>query len=144
MKGLNKTLLIGNLGADPELRYTSAGKKVVSVGLATNETWKDRVSGEKMERTEWHRVVFFDRLAEIVSEYANKGSQIYVEGKLRTNKWQKDGVDRFTTEILVNDLQLLGRSFESPTPRPTNVLHEPKAKEKDPFDFDFDFEEPPF
>ncbi|MGR8918084.1 MAG: single-stranded DNA-binding protein [Gammaproteobacteria bacterium] len=108
-RGLNKVMLIGNLGADPEVRYTGSGSAVANVRLATAEAWRDRESGEQQERTEWHRVVFFGRLAEIVSEYLKKGSQVYVEGRLQTRKWQdRDGNDRYTTEIVANEMQMLG------------------------------------
>ena len=108
-RGINKVILIGNLGADPETRYSAGGSAVTNVRLATNETWKDRQSGEQQERTEWHRVVFFGRLAEIAAEYLRKGSTVYVEGRLQTRKWQgQDGQDRFTTEIVANEMQMLG------------------------------------
>jgi single-strand DNA-binding protein len=108
-RGINKVILIGNLGDDPEVRYTQGGSAVANVRLATTESWKDKESGEKQERTEWHRVVFFGRLAEIVAEYLKKGSQVYVEGSIRTNKWQdKEGKDRYTTEIIANEMQMLG------------------------------------
>ena len=108
-RGVNKAILVGNLGRDPEVRYSPNGQAVANVTLATSESWKDKTSGEKQERTEWHRVVFFGRLAEIAGEYLKKGAQIYVEGRLQTRKWQdKDGHDRYTTEIVVNDMQMLG------------------------------------
>jgi single-strand DNA-binding protein len=108
-RGINKVILIGNLGDDPEVRYTAGGSAVANVRLATSESWKDKESGEKQERTEWHRVVFFGRLAEIVAEYLKKGSQVYVEGRIQTRKWQdKEGADRWTTEIVANDMQMLG------------------------------------
>ncbi|MCB1748794.1 MAG: single-stranded DNA-binding protein [Gammaproteobacteria bacterium] len=108
-RGLNKVMLIGNLGADPEVRYTAGGSAVANVRLATAEAWRDRDSGEQQERTEWHRVVFFGRLAEIVNEYLRKGSQVYVEGRLQTRKWQdRDGNERYTTEIVANEMQMLG------------------------------------
>lgn len=108
-RGLNKVMLIGNLGADPETRYTGGGRAVANIRLATAESWRDRESGEQQDRTEWHRVVFFGRLAEIVEEYLKKGSQVYVEGRIQTNKWQdKDGNDRYTTEIIANEMQMLG------------------------------------
>ena len=108
-RGVNKVILVGNLGRDPEVRYSPNGQAVANVTLATSESWKDKTSGEKQEKTEWHRVVFFGRLAEIVSEYLRKGSQIYVEGRLQTRKWQdKDGNDRYTTEIVANEMQMLG------------------------------------
>ena len=108
-RGVNKVTLIGNLGADPEVRYTASGSAVANVRLATAETWRDKETGDQQERTEWHRVVFFSRLAEIVGEYLKKGAQIYVEGRLQTRKWQdRDGNDRYTTEIVANEMQMLG------------------------------------
>ena len=107
-RGINKVILIGNLGADPEVRYTPNGNAVVSVNLATSSAWKDKQTGELQERTEWHRVVFFNRLAEIVSEYLHKGSKLYIEGSLRTRKWiDKNNVERYTTEIIANEMQML-------------------------------------
>jgi single-strand DNA-binding protein len=108
-RGINKVILVGNLGADPETRYTQSGSAVCNVRIATSESWKDKQTGENQERTEWHQVVFFGRLGEIAAEYLRKGSQIYVEGSLRTRKWQgKDGQDRYTTEIIGNEMQMLG------------------------------------
>ena len=108
-RGVNKVMLIGHLGADPEVRYMPNGGAVANVTVATTESWKDKSSGEQQEKTEWHRVVFFARLAEIVGEYLKKGSQVYVEGRLQTRKWQdKSGVDRYTTEIVANEMQMLG------------------------------------
>lgn len=108
-RGINKVILIGNLGKDPEVRYMPSGAAVANVTLATTENWKDRQSGENQERTEWHNVVFFNRLAEIAGEYLRKGSQVYVEGSLRTRKWQdKNGQDRYTTEIVASEMQMLG------------------------------------
>ena len=107
-RGINKVILIGNLGKDPETRYMPSGGAVTNITLATSESWKDKNTGETQERTEWHRVVFFNRLAEIVGEYLKKGSKIYVEGSLRTRKWQdRDGQDRYTTEIVANEMQML-------------------------------------
>jgi single-strand DNA-binding protein len=108
-RGINKVILIGNLGGDPEVRYTTTGNKAIAnVNLATSDSWRDRETGEQQERTEWHRVVFFERLAEIVEQYLRKGSKIYVEGRLRTRKWQdRDGNDRYTTEIVANEMQML-------------------------------------
>ena len=108
-RGINKVILVGNLGADPETRYMPSGGAVTNIRLATSDSWKDKQSGEQQERTEWHRVVFFNRLAEIAAEYLRKGSQVYVEGRIRTNKWQgQDGQDRYTTEIVANEMQMLG------------------------------------
>jgi single-strand DNA-binding protein len=107
-RGINKVILVGNLGADPEVRYSAAGSAVTNARLATTDQWKDRQTGEQQERTEWHRLVFFSRLAEIAGEYLKKGSKVYVEGRLQTRKWQgQDGQDRYTTEIVVNDMQML-------------------------------------
>ena len=107
-KGINKVILIGNLGKDPETRYMPSGGAVTNVTLATSDTWKDKNTGESQERTEWHRVVFFNRLGEIAGEYLKKGSKVYVEGSLRTRKWQgKDGQSMYTTEIIANSMQML-------------------------------------
>ena len=108
-RGINKVILVGNLGNDPDIRYTASDAAVANISLATTQSWRDKESGEQQERTEWHRIVFFGRLAEIVAEYLHKGSQIYVEGRLQTRKWQdKDGADRYTTEIVANEMQMLG------------------------------------
>ena len=110
-RGINKVILVGNLGADPEVRYTTSGAAVTNIRLATSETWRDKQSGEQQERTEWHRVVFFGKLAEIAGEYLRKGRQVYVEGSIRTRKWQgQDGQDRYTTEVVGNEMQMLGGS----------------------------------
>ncbi len=107
-RGINKVILIGNLGKDPEVKYMPNGEAVANVTLATSDTWKDKGTGEQVERTEWHRVVFFRRLGEIVGEYLKKGSKIYVEGRLQTRKWQgQDGQDRYTTEIIASEMQML-------------------------------------
>ncbi len=107
-RGVNKVILIGNLGNDPEIRYMPSGGAVTNVSIATSESWKDKNTGQMQERTEWHRVVFFNRLAEIAGEYLKKGSKVYVEGRLQTRKWQgQDGQDRYTTEIVANEMQML-------------------------------------
>ena len=109
MASVNKVILVGNLGADPEVRYMPNGDAVANVRLATTESWKDKASGEKREITEWHRVVFYRKLAEIVGQYLKKGSAVYVEGRIRTRKWQdKEGQERYTTEIEANEMQMLG------------------------------------
>jgi single-strand DNA-binding protein len=119
-RGINKVILIGNLGKDPETRYMPSGGAVTNVTLATSESWKDKNTGEQQERTEWHRVVFFNRLGEIAGEYLRKGSKVYIEGSLRTRKWQgQDGQDRYTTEIVANEMQMLdsrggSASFDAP------------------------------
>ena len=108
-RGVNKVILVGNLGADPETRAMPSGSTVANLRIATSESWRDKTSGEQQERTEWHRVALFGRLAEIASEYLKKGSQVYIEGSLRTRKWQdKQGQERFSTEIVANELQMLG------------------------------------
>ena len=107
-RGVNKVILIGNLGVDPEIRYMPSGGAVANLRIATSENWKDKQTGEMQERTEWHRVVMFGRLAEVAGEYLKKGAKIYVEGRLQTRKWQgQDGQDRYTTEIVANDMQML-------------------------------------
>ena len=108
-RGINKVILVGNLGADPETRYSTSGSAVTNLRIATTDSWRDKQSGEQQERTEWHRVVCFARLAEISAEYLRKGSQVYIEGRLQTRKWQgQDGQDRYTTEIVANEMQMLG------------------------------------
>jgi len=109
-RGINKVILVGNLGRDPETRYMPSGAAVTNLRIATSETWKDKNTGEQQERTEWHSVAMFGRLAEIAAEYLRKGSQVYIEGKLRTRKWQDktDGKDRYTTEIIADEMQMLG------------------------------------
>jgi single-strand DNA-binding protein len=140
-RGVNKVILIGNLGAEPEVRYTANGDAVANVSLATSETWKDKGTGEPQERTEWHRVVFFGKVAEIVQQYLHKGAKIYVEGQLRTRKWQdQSGQDRYTTEVVVGlggTLQMLdGRpaseSESRPTPRAGTNAQRPPARSETP------------
>jgi single-strand DNA-binding protein len=143
-RGVNKVLLIGNLGQEPDVKYMPSGDAVCNVTLATTDSWNDRVSGEKQERTEWHRVVFFKRLAEIAGEYLHKGSQVYIEGRLQTRKWQdKNGQDRYTTEIIASDMQMLGSrgassaSFDAPTSRESEPRTQ-QATQAAPDDFDDD------
>ena len=108
-RGINKVIVVGNLGADPDTRYMPSGGAVTNLSVATSESWKDKQTGEQKERTEWHKVAMFGRLAEIAAEYLRKGSQVYIEGKLRTRKWQdRDGNDRYTTEIIADEMQMLG------------------------------------
>lgn len=149
MASVNKVILIGNLGADPEVRYTTGGDAITSIRVATTEVWKDK-NGEKQERTEWHRVVFFGKTAEIAGEYLKKGSQVYVEGRLQTRKWQdKDGQDRYTTEIVADRMQMLGgrasgsagNGFEvqeRPAPAPAGGATKPAKKGGDFEDFEDD------
>ncbi len=109
-RGINKVILVGHLGADPETRYMPSGGAVTNLRIATSDSWKDKTTGQQQERTEWHNVVMFQRLAEIAAEYLRKGSQVYIEGRIRTRKWQdkNDGHDRYTTEIVANEMQMLG------------------------------------
>jgi single-strand DNA-binding protein len=108
-RGINKVILVGNLGQDPQSRAMPSGKAVVNLRIATTDQWRDKQTGENKENTEWHTVVMFDRLAEVAAEYLRKGSQVYIEGKLRTRKWQdKEGTDRYSTEIVANEMQMLG------------------------------------
>ncbi|MCU7879784.1 MAG: single-stranded DNA-binding protein [Candidatus Thiodiazotropha sp. (ex Lucinoma aequizonata)] len=143
-RGINKVILIGNLGKDPETRYMPSGGAVTNVTLATSESWKDKNSGEQQERTEWHRVVFFNRLGEIVGEYLKKGSKVYLEGSLRTRKWQgQDGQDRYTTEIVGNEMQMLdsrggSASFDSPQHSQGASSPQPAATPRSVPDNDFD------
>ncbi len=106
-RGVNKVILVGNLGQDPETRYLPSGGAVTNVSVATSRTWKDRESGQQQERTEWHRVVFFNKLAEIAGEYLKKGSKVYIEGSLRTRQWEKDGQKHYTTEVVASEMQML-------------------------------------
>lgn len=131
-RGINKVILVGNLGSDPEMRYMPSGGAVANLSIATSETWKDKQTGENQERTEWHRVVFFNRLAEVVGEYLRKGSKVYVEGSLRTRKWQdQNGVERYTTEIVASDMQMLdGRSGASDFNAPSQERQAPAPQSK--------------
>jgi single-strand DNA-binding protein len=134
MASVNKVILVGNLGRDPETRYTTGGDAVTNIRVATTDTWKDK-NGEKQERTEWHTVVFFGRQAEIAGEYLKKGRQVYVEGRLQTRKWQdKEGQDRYTTEIVADRMQMLGNREGSGAPAPEmaerNAAAEPRAPAK--------------
>lgn len=119
-RGINKVIIVGNLGNDPEVRYSQAGAAITNISVATSEVWKDKQTGQPQERTEWHRIVFFNKLAEIAGEYLRKGSKVYIEGQLRTRKWQdKEGQDRYTTEIVSNEMQMLdARGANSPDRAP--------------------------
>jgi single-strand DNA-binding protein len=126
-RGINKVILVGNLGADPDTRYMPSGKAVTNIRVATSESWKDKQTGDMQERTEWHSIVMYDKLGEIAAEYLRKGSQVYIEGKIRTRKWQdKEGKDRYTTEVIADQMQMLGgrgggggASSEPREPRPS-------------------------
>jgi single-strand DNA-binding protein len=147
-RGVNKVILIGNLGRDPEVRYTPSGLAVANITIATSESWKDKQSGENVERTEWHRVVMYQRLAEIVGEYLRKGSKVYIEGRLQTRKWQdkNTGQDRYTTEIIADTMQMLdskggNQSNDAPSfekPATANAAQE-TAPAMDHFDDDIPF-----
>ncbi|EGW55891.1 single-stranded DNA-binding protein [Candidatus Endoriftia persephone] len=146
-RGINKVILIGNLGRDPETRYMPSGGAVTNVTVATSDSWKDKNTGEQQERTEWHRVVFFNRLAEIAAEYLKKGSKVYVEGRLQTRKWQgQDGQDRYTTEIVGNDMQMLdsrggSAAFDSgaPASKPAAAPQPSPSMPDNDFDDDIPF-----
>ena len=147
-RGINKVILVGNLGADPETRAMPSGSSVTNISIATQESWKDKNTGDQQERTEWHKVVFFGRLAEIAGEYLKKGSQVYVEGKLRTQEWQdREGKDRWTTEVVANEMQMLGGRAGSgapaaqgpaPTSAPQGSSNTPQDSSP-PFDDDIPF-----
>ena len=137
-KGINKVILIGNLGRDPETRFATSGTQITNITVATSDSWKDKQTGDKRERTEWHRVVFFGKLAEIAGKYLTKGSKVYIEGALRTRKWQgNDGQDRYTTEIVAGDMQMLGgdrQGGSTPEPQP-----QPQGAPNDDYDDDIPF-----
>jgi len=134
MASVNKVILVGNLGRDSETRYSTDGAAITNVSIATTDTWKDKASSEKQERTEWHRVVFFNRLAEIAGKYLKKGSQVYIEGALRTRKWQdKDGKERYTTEIVAEKMQMLNGRPDKPHENDAhkNTQDKPRGKIED-------------
>ena len=142
-RGVNKVIVVGNLGQDPETRYMPSGSAVTNLRIATNESWKDKQTGEQKDRTEWHSVAMFGRLAEIAAEYLRKGSQVYIEGKLRTRKWQdKDGNDRYTTEIIADEMQMLGSRSGGGAPAMSDappVSAPPPQQSTDDFDDDIPF-----
>lgn len=138
-RGINKVILVGNLGNDPEVRYSSNGNAIANISIATSDSWKDKNTGEQQEKTEWHRVVMFNRLGEIAGEYLKKGSQVYIEGKLQTRKWQdQSGQDRYTTEIVANEMQMLGGrggsdmssggGYQAPAPQRPQAAPQPAAQ----------------
>ena len=152
-RGVNKVILVGNLGKDPEIKYTASGAAIANLTIATSESWNDKQSGEKVEKTEWHRVVAFQRLAEIMGEYLRKGSQVYIEGKLQTRKWQdQNGQDRWTTEVVANDMQMLGARGGEGGGQPQgggggfrkNPEQQQQAPAKPAFDNDFADDDIPF
>jgi single-strand DNA-binding protein len=138
MASVNKTILIGNVGKDPEVRYTPSGSAICNISVATTRSWKDKTSGEKQEETEWHRCVFYDRLAEVVGEYVKRGRPIYIEGRLKTRKWQnKEGQDVYTTEIIAHEMQMLGGrddAQQSARPAPAAAPKAAPAKASTGFD----------
>jgi len=140
MKGVNKAIIVGGLGRDPEIKYSNAGLAIANISVATSENWKDKETGEKKEKTEWHRVSMFGRLAEIAGQYLKKGSQVYIEGRIQTRKWQdKDGNDRYTTEIVAHDMQMLGGRGGGQSDEQTRKAA-PQGEEKPPpFDDDVPF-----
>ena len=146
-RGVNKVILVGTLGQDPDTRYTPSNAAVANLSIATNESWKDKQTGEQKEKTEWHRVVMFNRLAEIATEYLRKGSQVYIEGKIQTRKWEdKDGNDRYTTEVVANEMQMLGgrtagsTGSSSMNSNSSEEISSPKnTQENDDFDDDIPF-----
>lgn len=145
-RGVNKVILVGNLGQDPDVRYMANGNAVANVSLATSDSWKDKNTGEQQEKTEWHRVVFFNRLAEIVEQYVKKGSKLYVEGRLQTRSWEQDGVKRYTTEIVASEMQMLdsrggnaGSDRDAPVGSASNPANTAPQQNFDNFDDDIPF-----
>ena len=137
MAGINKVILIGNLGKDPEVRYTPDGTPVANFSIATSDRWTDKESGEKREKTEWHRIVAWRRLAEICGEYLSKGRQVYVEGKLQTRSWEKDGITRYTTEIVAADVQFLGKRSDISDSTPPVATKPPPVNDEADEDIPF-------
>ena len=142
-RGINKVIVVGNLGADPDTRFMPSGNAVTNISVATSESWNDKETGERQEKTEWHRVVFFGRLAEIASEYLKKGSQVYIEGKLQTRKWEdKEGNERWTTEIVSNQMQMLGERMSHGASNQSNVTKQDNSSNEfvdEEFDDDIPF-----
>lgn len=140
-RGINKAILLGVVGQDPEVRVMQNAKAVANLSLATSESWKDKNSGEKVEVTEWHRVVIYDRLAEVVRDYVKKGSKIYIEGRLQTRSWEKDGIKRYATEIIADEMQMLdGKKQEGGQPSaPNHKPSQPAATSDIDFDSDVPF-----
>jgi single-strand DNA-binding protein len=133
MSGVNKVIIVGNCGKDPETKYLPSGGAVTNISIATSESWKDKQTGEKKEQTEWHNIVFFNRLAEIAAEYLKKGSSVYVEGKLKTDKYDKDGVTHYSTKVIANQMQMLGKSGQ-PVQK-----QQPSPQSEEGFDDDLGF-----
>jgi single-strand DNA-binding protein len=134
-RGINKAIIVGTLGRDPEVKYTAGGSAIVNTSVATNESWRDKNTGENVEKTEWHRIVIFGKLAEIAAQYLKKGSQVYFEGKIQTRKWQdQSGQDRYTTEIVANEMQMLGGRADSSGGTSDFKPQQPAAKPTSQFD----------
>jgi single-strand DNA-binding protein len=134
-RGINKAIIVGTLGRDPEVKYTAGGSAIVNTSVATNESWRDKNTGENVEKTEWHRIVIFGKLAEIAAQYLKKGSQVYFEGKIQTRKWQdQSGQDRYTTEIVANEMQMLGGRADSSGGTSDFKPQQPAAKPASQFD----------
>jgi len=143
--GINKVILVGNLGQDPEIKYTAGGAAVTTISIATSDSWKDKDTGEDQERTEWHRVVLWRRLAEITGEYLRKGSKVYIEGQLQTRKWEQDGQTRYTTEIVAKDIQFLDSKGNSESSERSNSdSSEEQQSTSDISDGDIDDDDIPF
>ena len=137
MRGVNRVIVLGNLGQDPELKNLPGGGAVCNLRVATSEAWKDKQTGEQKEQTEWHSIALFGRIAEVAAQYLRKGSQVYIEGRLRTRKWQdKSGADRYTTEIIGSELQLLGKGDGQRAERPAQAKPQAAPKQRDDFDDD--------
>ena len=140
MRGVNKAIILGNVGKDPELKYMPSGKAVCNISIATSEKWKDKATGDTKEATEWHSIVFYDKLAEIVGEYVRKGSQLYIEGKLRTRTWKdKEGRDCYKTEIMASEMQLLGGKQECQSDKQQAPSAEQASGDGEPFSDDIPF-----
>ena len=142
--GINKVILVGNLGQDPEVKYTAGGDAVTTLSIATSDSWKDKDTGQDQERTEWHRVVLWRRLAEIAGEYLNKGSKVYVEGQLRTRKWEQEGQTRYTTEIIARELQFLDSKNTTESPKTNDSQEETEKSLPEIEDSSIDDDEIPF
>lgn len=138
-RGINKVILVGNLGGDPETRYLTSGDPVCNITVATSEMWKDRESGQNQERVEWHKVVFFKKLAEIVSQYLKKGSKVYIEGSLKTRQWEKDGQKHYSTEIIARDMQMLDNRTDHPPTEGQEPRQESEPAQQEEFDDDIPF-----
>ena len=144
-RGINKVILVGTVGKDPEMKYMPSGDAIANISVATNESWKDKSSGEKKEITEWHRVVFFRQLADIVGKYMRKGQQVYIEGSLKTRSWEKDGQKHYATEIIASDMQMLGskgdgeRTEQAAAPKPAPPPKPAPAQSLEDFDDDIPF-----